>query len=113
VRVPASSSVPSRSVSSEDCQASGNNTDSTVPAQGWDDFSAWIWGRVQDCINQGMARSGSGWNTSTGSSTTTSKASGGKSQGQKSSSTRSTGSTTKSSPDSDSSSGSKKQGPRG
>src|SRR5581483_6637874 len=67
-RVPASSSVPSRSVSSGDCQASGNNTDSTVPAQGWDDFSAWIWGRVQDCINQGMARGGSGWSSGGSSS---------------------------------------------
>jgi hypothetical protein len=111
-RVPASSSVLSRSVSSGGCQASGNNTDSIVPARGWDDFSAWIWGRVQDCINQGMARGGAGWNTSTGSGSTTSKVCGGKSKGEKSSSTKSTGSTKKSSSDSDSSPGEKKQGPR-
>lgn len=104
--------APARSTSSGDCQSSGNHTDLASGARSWSELSQLISDRIQDCLDQGFANAGSGWNNASGSSTTTSKASGGKSKGQKSSDTKSSGSTKKSSPDSpdsDSSSGSKKQ----
>lgn len=104
--------APARSTSSGDRQSSGNHTDLASGARSWSELSQLISDRLQDCLDQGFANAGSGWNNASGSSTTTSKASGGKSKGQKSSDTKSLGSTKKSSPDSpdsDSSSGSKRQ----
>lgn len=69
------SSTPTRSASSGDCQASGNHTDSTARAQTWGDLSQLIMDRIQDCIEQGMSVSRSGWDTttSTGKSKTSNK----------------------------------------
>lgn len=56
------SSAP-RSDSSGDCQSAGNESDSNVRIQSWGDLSQLIMNRIQDCIDQAMSNSSSGWNT--------------------------------------------------